>query len=86
MDREQIENNEYKEFETKIYFKSGRVGYYKCQGFSEDDMLLKLSKAIMNGAKGCLVMKDMEDGKKTLINAQEIATFGVSLIGDNENE
>lgn len=73
MDRK---NKSLKEFEIKIYFKNGRVGYFGALASSKERILKPVKVAIKENLTGILEMEDLEDGKLTVINVQEIASIG----------
>ena len=71
--------------EIKIVFKSGHVGIYKLTGEELTNKELEefeeiIINAIKEKATGTFKLKDKESGYKTIINIQEVATFGTRMI------
>lgn len=62
--------------EIKIRFKSGEVAYFKLKDNNVNKLFDRLGDAIRDGARGVIELIDLADGKRTIVNFNEIASFG----------
>ena len=65
--------------EIKILFKNGEYGYYTTSDNIEVVFEL-IGDAIRDSQSGVLLLKEISNDKQTLINIQEITTFGYSVV------
>lgn len=66
--------------EIKIRFKSGDVGYFKLEDGKIEDFFDFLGDAIRDGSNGVLELIDLVDDKRTIINVNDITSFGYSKV------
>lgn len=73
-------------YEIKIRFKSGEVGYFKFKQEIEENLIGEfldtIKECIKNKVQGTFDLIDMVDDKLTVINISEIATLGYSKLED----
>lgn len=62
--------------DIKIRFKSGDVAYFKLKDDNIDKLFDRLGDAIGDGARGVIELIDLADDKRTIVNFNEIASFG----------
>ena len=76
--------------EIKIVFKSGYIGYFTSASEEEptEESVLKLRELIRNAKqqdmRGSFELKELKTGYLTVIDVQEVATFGTRLIEKEE--
>ena len=66
--------------EIKIRFKSGEIGYFKLENYDIKKLFDRLGDSIRDGAKGVIELIDLADDKRTIVNFDEIASFGYSEV------
>jgi len=64
-------------------FKSGEYIYYTTNE-SIGEVFELIGDAIRDKRSGVITLKEISNDKKTLINIQEIATFGYSIVEERE--
>lgn len=62
--------------DIKIRFKSGDVAYFKLENDNIDKLFDRLGDAIRDGARGVIELIDLADDKRTIVNFNEVASFG----------
>ncbi|MDI9215965.1 hypothetical protein [Clostridium tertium] len=66
--------------EIKIRFKSGEIAYFKLENYDIKKLFDRLGDSIKDGAKGVIELIDLVDDKRTIVNFDEIASFGYSEV------
>lgn len=67
--------------EIKIIFKNGEIVYYTSNENIEE-LFEVIGDGIRDGKRGIITLKEMANDKKTLVDIQDITTFGYSSIED----
>jgi len=67
--------------EIKIMFKNGECVYYTTNADIETVSEL-IRNAIRDGIRGIVNLNELSNDRKTLVNIQEIATFGYSTVAE----
>lgn len=65
--------------EIKIMFKNGEYGYYTTDAKIEE-VFEAIGDTKRDGKRGIIVLKEISNDKKTLIDIEEITTFGFSSV------
>lgn len=66
--------------EIKIRFKSGDTGYFTVEEQNVELIFNGLASGIKNKTSGTLEVMEIGCNKKTIINIQDISSFGFSII------
>ena len=65
--------------EIKIMFKNGEYGYYKSNA-NIKDLEKAISDAKRESVNGTFILTEISADKRTLVDIQEITTFGYSTV------